>query len=231
MIRLARWPSATTKASRKKKTASTKVSVKTPLIATAPETEASAPAVLRQFVNGGGDHANFDFTRYWWEGSGPRAGIAPWVEKKIRPGDDPNHGAARHVDLVLLRRAPGDYWDIFHLLARFDASLPAFERHAFVQVKIGLPDTEPLHVGAEKVRSFARRHFATERRLAAILVTHAPGVAGSSNTPHVHVVVPARELGPNGFGVTVHRLCSDSGQQEAWEAWKPYVDQWDGETP
>ena len=189
----------------------------------------SAPAILRHFVNGGGSHLDFDFTRYWWEGEGARAGIAPWVEKKMRPGDDPDHGAALGVDLVLPRRAPGDYWDIAHLLGRFDATLPAFERHAFVQVKIGLPEDEPLHVGAEKVRAFARRHFAIERRLAAIIVTHAPAIAGSSNQPHIHVIVPARELGPNGFGITLHRLCSDSGQQEAWEAWKPYVDQWEGE--
>ena len=219
-----------TKPTRKKKTGSSKVPVKTPPAAKTPGAEAPASVVLRQFVNGGGDHADFDFTRYWWEGSGPRTGIASWVEKKIRPGDDPVHGAARHVDLVLPRRAPGDYWDIAHLLARFDATLPAYERHAFVQVKIGLPETEPLHVGAEKVRAFARRHFAIERRLPAIIITHAPAVAGSSNQPHIHVVVPARELGPDGFGVTVHRLCSDTGQQEAWEAWKPYGDQWDGET-
>lgn len=219
----------TTKPTRKKKTAPAKAAVQAQASFAIPVIEAPAAAVLRQFVNGGRDHADFDFTSYWWEGGGPRAGIAPWVEKKIRPGDDPRHGVACNVDLVLPRRAPGDYWDIAHLLARFDATMPAFERHALVQVKIGLPDHEALHVGADKVRAFARRHFAIERRLAAILVTHAPGIAGSSNQPHVHVIVPARELGPNGFGVTVHRLCSDSGQQEAWEAWKPYVDQWDGE--
>lgn len=220
----------TTKTTHKKKAAPAKAPVKAPPAATTTlEAEATVPAVLRQFVNGGGDHADFDFTRYWWEGDGPRAGIAPWIEKKMRPGDDPDYGAAVDTSLVVPRRAPGDYWDIAHLLARFDETLPSFERHAFVQVKIGLPADEPLHVGAEKVRAFARRHFAIERRLAAIIVTHAPALAGSSNQPHVHVIVPSRELGPNGFGVTSYRLCSDSGQQEAWEAWKPFADQWDAE--
>lgn len=132
---------------------------------------------------------------------------------------------------MLPLRVPDDYWDIArHLLARFDATVPAYERHAFVQVTIRMPDIEPHHVGAEKVRAFWRRHFAVERRLPAIIIIiHAPVVFGSWNRPHIHVVLPERELGPDGFGVAVLRLCSGTGQKKAWEAWKPYADQRDGE--
>lgn len=187
-----------------------------------------AAAELKHFSNGAGSQPGFYFQRQWWEGEGPRPGIAPWVEKKIRVGNDPTFGIAARFEVLLPRYAPGEYAMLSHLLARFDATLPAYERHALVQVKIELPSHEPYHVGYEVVRAFARKHFTVERAHPVILVAHLPGTAGSENKAHIHVIALSRELGPNGFGETSYRLCSDKGQADAWEAWLPFLAQWRG---
>ncbi len=184
-------------------------------------------AVLKKFMNGAGTYPGFTFSRAWWEGQGEREGITVWVEKKLTPGEDPRFGSAVHAGLVLPRHAPGEYWSIPYLFQRFDEMLPSFERHAFVHLKLVLPGAEPAHAAFEKVRSFAWQHFAVERRLAALVVLHAPGIAGVGNPRHAHVVVPSRELVADGFAATNYRLCSDTGQQEAWQAWQAHIERWD----
>ncbi|WP_253190495.1 MobA/MobL family protein [Sphingomonas sp. LM7] len=192
-------------------------------------TDLPASAELKQFSNGAGSQPGFYFERKWWEGHGPRAGISPWVEKKIRVGNDLAFGTAARFEVLLPRFAPGEYATLAHLVARFDETLPMYERHALVQVKIELPFHEPYHVGYEVVRAFARQHFTVERAHPVILVAHLPGMAGSENKPHIHAIVLARELGPNGFGETNTRMCSDKGQADAWEAWQPRLADWRGE--
>lgn len=194
-----------------------------PCVIAGPGNSNAAPAELRRFINGAGIHPNFDFTRYWWPSSEGRPGIAQWVQKKLRPGSDPVFGQAARVDVVLPPAVCGEYMHLPFLLERYDQTLPSFEQHAFVQVKFTLPATEPLHVGWERVRGFALEYFARERGLAAILVLHNPGTAGSCNPPHIHLIVPARELTTNGFGATDKRLCSDLGQEECWAAWQVFL--------
>jgi len=185
-----------------------------------------ATAELKHFVNGAGTQAGFTFVRYWWDGPGKRPGITNWIEKKVRVGSDPEFGNAARSEVLLPRHASGEYAKLDFLLARFDATLPAYERHAFVQVKVELPRCEPYHVGYEVVRNFARKHFTIERAHPVVSVAHLPGMAGSENAPHVHAIVLARELGPNGFSETSTRLCSDKGQIDAWEAWQPHLAEW-----
>src|SRR5690606_36508671 len=51
----------------------------------------------------------FTFTRYWWEGEGPREGITPWIQKKLKPGDDPNFGACAKAEVLLSATTPSIY--------------------------------------------------------------------------------------------------------------------------
>ncbi len=53
-----------------------------------------------------------------------------------------------------------------------------------------------------------------------MLVAHVPGVAGAMNRSHVHAMVLSRALTINGMGSVNHRLCSDLGHTDAWEAWQ-----------
>lgn len=65
-------------------------------------------AELKSFAWGDAAHPGFFFSRYWWDGMGPRAGITPWVEKKVQPGDDPVFGKAAKVEVLLPDTAPSD---------------------------------------------------------------------------------------------------------------------------
>jgi hypothetical protein len=180
------------------------------------------PATLKSFTQSDADHPELSFTRYWWLGDGPREGIEPWVRKKMRPGDDPEFGWAAKMEVLLPRDAPSDYAGINFLLRRFDETLPPFECHAMVQVKIVLGAAEPWHAAYERVRGYARSHFAA--RFPTILVAHVPGVAGLTGYGnHIHCIVLSRPLGINGLGGADHHLCSDRGYADALQAWQAHI--------
>lgn len=164
----------------------------------------------------------FSFSRYWWEEESPREGIWDWVSKKAHPGDHPEFGRAARVEVLLPPTAPADYAFTEFLVRRFDETLPSFAVHAMVQAKIVLDDAEPWHVGYERVRSYARKHFAS--RFAVILVAHVPALAGITGYgSHVHCIVPARPLSINGFGGACKELCSDRGYKAAQAAWQSHL--------
>jgi hypothetical protein len=184
-------------------------------------TTATEPATLKSFHDGGGTHSGFRFQRSWWQGSGPRAGIAERILKKLQPGDDPDHGRALKHDVLLPANAPSEYMVIEHLLERYDATLPRFGQHAYAQITIDLDPAEPLHVSWERVRRYARSFADTG--LAVVLVLHAPSLALSANAAHCHLILPARFLTAHGFGAVASRLCSDPGHCDAWEAWQTHL--------
>lgn len=180
-------------------------------------------AELKSFGKGDAEHPGFSFTRYWWKGEGPREGITPWVEKKLRPGDDPRFGAAAKREVLLYGSAPADYADLPFLLRQFDEKLPPYERHVMIQVKLALDANEPWHAGYERARTYARQHFVSQR-FPVILVAHVPSVAGlDAFGSHVHCIVLSRRVGINGLEGACHRLCSDKGYAEALAAWRSWV--------
>ncbi len=191
-------------------------------IVNATSSTAPASAVLKSFGKGDADHPGFAFTRYWWDGEGAREGIAPWIHKKLQPGDDPEFDKAARAEILLPATAPSDYADLEFLLKRFDDTLPPFERHAMIQAKLSLDHEKPWHVEYERVRGFARSHFA--KRFPIILVAHIPNVAGlDGNGSHVHCIVLSRPVTINGLGGACHRLCSDRGYEEALAAWQAWA--------
>ena len=158
---------------------------------------------------------DFRYMRWYWKADGPRSGIAAAILAKLTPA---GHQAARH-DLLLPDSAPGEYADLRYLLERYDATQPAIERNGYAQFNIILASDRPLHAGWELVRAWALRYFVRELQLAAVLVLHAPFLAGSANEPHVHILVPARRLTANGFGPHARNTCSDVGASEALANW------------
>jgi len=182
-------------------------------------TASAAPAKLKSFRQTAPDHREFSFTRFWWEGAGPRSGIMPWVYKKMKPGDDPDFGWAAKTEILLPPTAPSDYMNVNFLLKQFDDTLPPFERHAMIQVKIALPADEPWHAGYERVRAYAHAHFT--RRFPVIPVVHVPSIAGLRGYgSHVHCIVLSRPLTINGLQGACHHLCSDRGYADALAAWR-----------
>lgn len=185
---------------------------------------AVAPAELKSFYQRSPDHDGVSFTRYWWDGPGPREGIAPFVRKKLRPGDDPVFGHAARSEVLLPASAPSDYADIDFLLERFDATLPPHAWHAMVQVKVELDPAQTWHAAYEDVRAFARGHFAV--RFPVVLVAHVPGTAGLTGFGnHIHCIALSRPLDLNGLGGACNRLCSDRGREDAFAAWDAHLTQ------
>ena len=161
---------------------------------------------------------NFRYQRYFWKESGPRTGIAATVRAKLQPA---GHQAARH-DLLLPPTSPGEYSDLDHLLARFDATQPSIERNGFAQFTIDLSSDLPLHASWEDIRAWVRSYFVSRLQLAALMVLHAPFMAGSANDPHVHILLPARRLSANGFGLHARDVCCDEGHAEAQRDWNAF---------
>ena len=172
------------------------------------------------------EHPDFSWFRYWYETEFDRLTVTEWVENKCSPGDDPKFGRAARFEVLLPPSAPADYANIEFLTQRFDETLPPFEKHALVQAKFMLDDDEAWHTGYERVRSFARTHFA--QRFAVILIAHIPGTAGlKGQGNHVHCAVLSRLININGFGGACTDLCSDRGYEAALAAWREHKKVWE----
>lgn len=191
---------------------------------------APSPATLKAFHHGTEATQNFGFSRFWYDGDGPREGIASRVLKKFQPvegsGDDPDAVTAARTDLVLPDDAQADYMDVRHLLARFDATLPFQETHAYVQVTLHFPGAVNLHGPWEEARAFAMNYFVRERRLAVIMALHAPNLAASGSFLHAHLLIPLRRLGPLGWGEVERHLPNDRGREETFAAWTAFRAEW-----
>ena len=173
------------------------------------------------------DHPDFGWFRYWYETEFNRPSVTDWIEKKCAPGDDPKFGPAARIEVLLPPSAPADYANVEFLTQRFDETLPPYEKHALVQAKFLLDNDETWHAAYERVRSFARRHFA--QRFAVILIAHIPGTAGlTGQGNHIHCAVLSRTININGFGGACTNLCSDRGYEAALAAWHEHKKNWEG---
>ena len=182
---------------------------------------APAPEQLSCFRAEAKDHPEFRYIRYFWKENGSKCGIESAVRAKLRPA---GHQAARY-DVLLPTTAPGEYADLDHLLARYDSTQPSIERNAYAQFTIDMDPDVPVHAGWEQVRAWAMNYFVRQLQLAAVLVLHIPFLAGSSNPTHIHLLLPARRLGTNGFAFHARATCSDEGHKEALASWKLFIGQ------
>lgn len=176
------------------------------------------PEALSCFVADAADDPGFRYIRYFWKANGPKCGIAAAVSAKLNPA---GHEAARH-DVLVPASAPGEYAQLSHLLARYDATQPLIERNAYAQFTLDIDADVPIHVGWEQARSWVMTYFVQQHQLAAVLVLHMPFLAGSGNHSHVHILLPARRLGPNGFAFHARATCSDEGHKDALANWTAF---------
>lgn len=184
-----------------------------------PKSKAKAgPEALSSFAADAADHPDFRYIRYYWKQDGPKSGIASAILAKLTPA---GHQAARH-DLLLPKSAPGEYSELAHLLDRYDATQPGIERNGYAQFTIDLPADRPIHAGWEQIRAWVLNYFVRQFDLAAVMVLHIPFRAGSSNPTHIHILLPARRLGPNGFAFHARATCSDDGCKEALIDWQTF---------
>lgn len=124
------------------------------------------------------------------------------------------------VEVILPSGAEDGLADPSALLAAMDASAIEREKALLVSITVPLGDVDRIHVGWERARSFARR-FADERRLASILVLHAPGLIGEPFPLHAHVLLIPRVLTGLGLrhGCYDQELVHDGGQAIVEAMW------------
>jgi hypothetical protein len=116
--------------------------------------------------------------------------------------------------------------DVRHLLERYDATMPAHETHAFVQVTLHFPNAVNKHGPWEEARAFAMDYFVQERRLAVIMMLHAPCLAASGSGLHAHLLIPLRRVGVLGWREVERHLPNDRGRSEAHAAWVAFKAEW-----
>ena len=86
-----------------------------------------------------------------------------------------------------------------------------------------LPQGMKLHEAWEMARAFTLERLVRVHNVAAICAMHVPARAARPGAPHVHVLVPAREVLPTGFGKFARPLATDEGRELLdleWAAWR-----------
>lgn len=114
------------------------------------------------------------------------------------PGTLPWTQTAARVEVLLPSGACDRFLDPQTLMETVDATRPSKVDALLAYLTFTFP-CERLHEQWELVRAFMRKGIVDPFEVAALLVAHAPHLAGSANTPHVHALIVPRRLSPLGF--------------------------------
>lgn len=129
-------------------------------------------------------------------------------------------------DIVLPPLANDADRDILALAQRFDAAALPHKQSLLVYLTLRFPHDASLQRGWELGRAFALRNLALKRGLATIIVQHAPHRMGSSNPPHLHLMILPRSLTSLGFGVFDDSLTNDAGLEQLHREWTNFRRRW-----
>lgn len=151
-------------------------------------------------------------------GSGPTQTIGKMISRRLCPGRtvalteawDPS---CYRSDVLLPPNAMDECLDPRRLCELYEEQAFAGLKDLVVMATLRFPDPDRLHHVWEDVRTFARERLCNQRHLAVVAAMHLPVTVGSTNPPHIHLMMPARELRSFGFGEFVRPLVSDQGKQ------------------
>jgi len=133
---------------------------------------------------------------------------------------------AEHSDVVLPPTATGMSHDPETLLRLADACAVDHMQALLVYLTLPFLAGESIPAGWERCRAFVRENFARDRHLAALLVCHAPGRAGSPRPPHCHALIIPRRIEALGIGHGVYdrELVHDQGQALVEALWVQHME-------
>jgi len=133
----------------------------------------------------------------------------------------------RH-EVILPPAASDDLWDPQRLARAYDEQ--GFSvKDVMVIVTLRYPEVETtpqkmrLHEAWDNAAIFAWSKIVQPYNVAAVCVMHVPARAARPGAPHVHIMVPARELLPSGFGRFARPLATEEGRDimdREWGAWR-----------
>lgn len=151
-------------------------------------------------------------------GNGPIQTTGQTMVRRLRPGNPSLASEAWQPtcyrwDVLLPQHAPDNCADPKTLCDLYEEQ--AFEgiKDLVLMATLRLPFPDRLHHAWEELRAFCLSRLCLERRLAVVMALHLPVEVGSTNPPHIHLMIPARELNSFGFGALVRPLATDGGKQ------------------
>lgn len=168
-------------------------------------------------VEGGPDRLTFGVVRRQ-VGNGPTQTVHQSVLRRLSPGhagqsSDPWQPNCYRYDVLLPSNAPDECLNPRGLCDLYEKQAFDTIKDLVVMATLRFPSPDRLHHEWENVRAFARERLSKERQLAVIAAMHLPVLIGSTNPPHIHLMMPARELHSFGFGELVRPLATDRGKQ------------------
>lgn len=131
------------------------------------------------------------------------------------------HPTAAHT-VLLPDNAPSDLLDAKRLAERYENEAFAGIKDLACVAKITIDKGDRILAEWPRIVRFAAVEFAEKRNMACIAVLHVPARSGVRRDAHVHLVAPAREIGPDGYGAFLRPFATDAGGPEiarAWAAW------------
>ena len=180
-------------------------------------------------VPGGPDNLTFGVSRRQI-GVGPIQTVGQSILRRLCPGttaaiSEPWRPSCYRWDVLLPPDAPEACRDPKKLCDLYEEQACHGLKDLAVMATLRFPYPGPLHQVWEQVRAFAYERLCTQRHLAVVAAMHLPVLVGSTNPPHVHLMMPARELCSFGFCEFVRPLATDLGKQilaDELAQWMPH---------
>ncbi len=180
------------------------------------------------YLNPGGDTPGFTFSvlRRRLRETDVAVSAAEFVRRKLYPIDAPPDGlwdrpftCLRH-DVLLPPGAVDEFMNVERLLLAYERHLLSWRNGLLCVLKIAQPMDEPVQASYERIRVAVRASFALRRNCPAVLVCHAPFLAGAPGRLHCHVIALTAELGLLGFGTFNDEITSDEGHLTLYEEFR-----------
>ena len=129
-----------------------------------------------------------------------------------------------HSEILLPEGAPARLLDRATLWNAVEAGERRKDAQLAREIEVALPREMSRADGIALVRDFVQREF-VDRGMVADLNVHAPVGADGLTSPHAHVMLSLREVGPEGFGRKV-RDWNATAELQGWRArWGSHVNQ------
>jgi hypothetical protein len=185
-------------------------------------------------VSGDNENLSFGVAQADGDGTGPLS-LEQFVGKRLYPVRKPKDYSRPweritcfKSDVLVPTGASDELWDAQRLCRAYDQQcfdgirdLAVIVTLRFPQVE-AVPQTMRLAEAWDLARSFALERLVKDRALAVIAIMHVPARAARPGFPHVHLIAPARQLLPSGFGMFAQPLASDEGRalmDAEWREW------------
>ncbi|NNM76511.1 hypothetical protein HJG53_06290 [Sphingomonas sp. ID1715] len=134
------------------------------------------------------------------------------------------------LDVQLPRGASDELWDPQRLAQAYDRQCFSAIRDLVVIVTLRFPEVDEGHMRLHEAWrlgwGFADK-LVKDHGVAVVAAMHVPARAAKLGLPHVHLMIPARQLLPSGFGKFARPLATDDGRalvEKAWAAWREATD-------